>query len=148
MPAQLFLIIKSFLENRCSTVRQGNSFSPRFNITAGVPQGSDLTPDLYNIYTTDIPRTPNTLLATFADDTVLLSTSDDISTVAHNLQYHTSLIEVWCKYWLIKINKSKSTHVTFTLHHGNCPLIKLNNINIPVSNKTNYLGVLHDKRLT
>lgn len=73
MPVQLFLLIKSFLENRRFTVRQGNSFSPRFNITAGVPQGSDpdLAPDLYNIYTADIPRTPNTLLATFADDTAL-----------------------------------------------------------------------------
>jgi hypothetical protein len=67
-----------------------------------VPQGSDITPDLYNIYTADIPQTPNTLLATFADDTALLSTSDDISLAAHNLQHHTSLIEAWCKNWLIK----------------------------------------------
>ncbi|KAL4112199.1 hypothetical protein QTP88_016033 [Uroleucon formosanum] len=109
MPAQLYLVIKSFLENRSFSVRQGNFFSPRFNITAGVPQGSDLAPDLYNIYTADIPQTPNTLLATFADDTALLSTSDDIFIAAHNLQHHTSLIDAWCKNWLIKINESKST---------------------------------------
>ncbi|KAL4132531.1 hypothetical protein QTP88_009665 [Uroleucon formosanum] len=148
MPAQLYLVIKSFLENRSFSVRQGNFFSPRFNITAGVPQGSDLAPDLYNIYTADIPQTPNTLLATFADDTALLSTSDDISIAAHNLQHHTSLIEAWCKNWLIKINESKSTQVTFTLRHGNCPSIKLNNVNIPVSNETKYLGIILDKRLT
>jgi hypothetical protein len=148
MPAQLFLVIKSFLKNQSFTVRQGNFFSPRFSITAGMPQGSDLAPDLYNIYTADIPQTPNTLLATFADDTALLSTSDDISIAAHNLQHHTSLIEAWCKIWLIKINESKSTQVTFTLRHGSCPLIKLNNVNIPVSNETKYLGIILDKRLT
>ncbi|KAL4142644.1 hypothetical protein QTP88_005062 [Uroleucon formosanum] len=148
MPAQLYLVIKSFLENRSFSVRQGNFFSPRFNITARVPQGSDLAPDLYNIYTADIPQTPNTLLATFADDTALLSTSDDISKAAHNLQHHTSLIEAWRKNWLIKINESKSTQVTFTLRHGNCPSIKLNNVNIPVSNETKYLGIILDKRLT
>jgi hypothetical protein len=67
--------------------------TPRFNITAGVAQGSDLAPDLYKMYTADIPQTSNTLLATFADDTALLFTSDDIFTAAHNLQYHASFIE-------------------------------------------------------
>lgn len=113
-----------------------------------MPQGSDLAPDLYNIYTADIPRTPHTLLATFADDTALLFTSDDITIAPHNLQHHTSLIEACCKNWLIKINESKSTQVIFTLRHGNCPLIKLNNVNIPVSNETKYIGILLDKRLT
>jgi len=37
MPAQLFLIIKSFLENPSFTVRQSNSFSLLFNITVDVP---------------------------------------------------------------------------------------------------------------
>jgi hypothetical protein len=41
-----------------------------------------------------------------------------------------------------------STQVTFTLRHGICPLIKLNNANIPVRNETKYLGILVDKRLT
>jgi len=148
MPAQLFLILKSFLSNRKFTVRQGNSFSPQHNIAAGVPQGSDLAPDLFNIYTSDIPRTPNTVLASFADDTALLSTHNDITTAAKNLQYHASLIEVWCKNWLIKINESKSTQVTFSLRRDICPLIKLNNITIPVFNETKYLGIILDKRLT
>jgi hypothetical protein len=124
---------------------QGNSFSPRFNITANVPQGRDLAPDHYNIYIVDIPQTSSTLLATFDDDAALLSTSDDIFTVAHNLQYHASLIEAWCKKWLIKKNESKSTQVNFILRHGICPLIKLNNVNIPVINETKYLSILVDK---
>jgi len=66
MPAQLFLIIKSFLEIPSFTVRQSNSFSLLFNISVDVPQGSDLAPDLFNIYTADILQTLNTLLATFA----------------------------------------------------------------------------------
>jgi len=109
-----------------------------------VPQSSYLAPDLYNIYTSDNPITPKTLLVTFADDTALLSTSNDISIAAYNVQHHTCL--AWCKNWLIKINESKSTQVTFTLRHGNCPLVKLSNVHIPVSNETKYLGIILDKR--
>jgi len=32
-------------------------------------QGSDLSPDLFNVYTADIPKTPNTVIAIYADDT-------------------------------------------------------------------------------
>jgi len=78
MPTQLFLTLKSFLDKRKFTIRQGNSFSPQYNIAAGVPQSCDLAPNLHNIYTADTPRNFNTLLATFADNTALLFTHTKI----------------------------------------------------------------------
>jgi len=47
LPAPYFLIIKAYLENRTFVVRQFNSFSSYFCIKAGLPQGSDLSPDLH-----------------------------------------------------------------------------------------------------
>lgn len=127
MPAPLYLILKSYLEHRKFKVRHGNASSPLFAIEAGVPQGSDLSPDLYNIFTMDIPKTTNT---------------------AHHLQEHLNLIDNWANNWMIRINENKSSQVTFTLRPGICPTIKLNNKSIPTSNETKYLGIILDKRLT
>uniref|UniRef100_A0A2S2QCP3 Putative RNA-directed DNA polymerase n=1 Tax=Sipha flava TaxID=143950 RepID=A0A2S2QCP3_9HEMI len=56
LPAPYYLIILSYLCDRTFAVRQGDSTSSYFPISAGVPQGSDLSPDLFNIYTSDIPK--------------------------------------------------------------------------------------------
>lgn len=85
MPAPQCLLLKTYLEKRKFKVRYDNDFSPLYDIKASVPQGSDLFPDLYNIFTMDIPKTNNTILATFTDDTAILSSNNDIITPAHHL---------------------------------------------------------------
>jgi hypothetical protein len=47
--------------------------TPR-EMRAGVPQGSVLSPTLYNMYINDAPQTPGVHLALFADDTCLYTT--------------------------------------------------------------------------
>ncbi len=42
---------------------------------AGIPQGS--IPALYNIFTSAIPHSNDTCIATFADDTVIISSHSD-----------------------------------------------------------------------
>jgi hypothetical protein len=64
-----FLLLKSYLHNRHSRVKVGNDYSELTSIHAGVPQGSILGPPLYLLYTADLPTSPRTLIATFAEDT-------------------------------------------------------------------------------
>jgi hypothetical protein len=107
LPSPYYLIIKSYLENRSFSIRQKNSYSTANNIKAGVPQGSNLSPILYNIFTADIPTTSQTLLASFADDTAILS-SNNISDIAfQNLQSHLNEIESWTKNEKLKSMKIK-----------------------------------------
>jgi hypothetical protein len=148
MPAPLYLILKSYLEHEKFKVRHDNAFSPLFDIEAGVSLGRDLSIDFYNIFTMDIPKTDNTLLATFADNTAILSSNDDITIAAQHLQEHLNLINNWANNWMISINESKSSQVTFALRPGICPTIKLKNKIIPISNETKYPGIILDKRLT
>jgi len=73
LPAPYFLILRSYPEDRYFTVKLNNSYSVYHKIKAGLPQGSDLSPILYNIYTSDIPKTNHTTLAIYADDTAILA---------------------------------------------------------------------------
>jgi hypothetical protein len=66
-------------------------------IKAGVPQGSDLSPILYNIFTADIPTTSQTLLGSFADDTAILSSNNISDIASQNLESHLNKIESWAK---------------------------------------------------
>jgi hypothetical protein len=65
-----------------------------------------------------------------------------------NLQIHLYLISQWYSKWRIKLNHNKSVHTTFTLKHGICPSVFVDNIPIPPSDTVKYLGLTLDKRLT
>jgi hypothetical protein len=68
-PLNYFILLKSYLTNRHFRVKVDNEFSDLLPIHAGVPQGSVLGPLLY---TSDLPSSPDTTTATFADDTAVL----------------------------------------------------------------------------
>jgi len=44
--------------------------------------------------------------------------------------------------------ESKSVHVTFTIRHGNCPLVKRNNADISQADHVRYLCLHLNRRLT
>ena len=148
LPAPYYLIIKSYLENRTFVVRQFNNYSSYFCIQAGVPQGSDLSPDLFNIFTADMPSSTNTIMATYADDTAILCPGNDPVQTSNSLQNHLKLIENWSSKWRIKINPEKSVHVNFTLKKSECSPLNFQGTPIPTSSDVKYLGIILDKRLT
>jgi len=113
LPTSLYLLTKSYQQNRSFLVRQGDFLSSQFQIIAGVPQGSDLSPDLYNMYTADIPNSKNSLIATYADDTAILSSYSNSTTAYQNLQIHLDNISKWSTKWRIKINTDKSHSIYF-----------------------------------
>ncbi|KAL4142032.1 hypothetical protein QTP88_004564 [Uroleucon formosanum] len=61
-PAPYYLLLKSYIENRSFNVKIESTFSNSYDILAGVPQGSDIAPFLYIIFTADIPTTENTTM--------------------------------------------------------------------------------------
>lgn len=46
------------------------------------------------------------------------------------------------------MNEDKSIHCTFTLRHGICQTLYLNNQSLPNAQCVRYLGILIDRRLT
>jgi len=148
LPYQLYEIIKSYLSNRKYYVKQKSERSEIYNIRAGVSQGSVLGPLLYLIYTADLPKENNIMLATFADDTAILASHNDPYCASQILQRNLNRIEPWLTKWKIKANELKSVHITFTLRRKTCPNVKLNNVVIPQVTEVKYLGIHLDRRLT
>ena len=148
LSAQLYLIIKSYLNERYYQVKLDDELSKYHLIRAGVPQGSVLGPLLYLIFTADVPLTDNTLMATFADDTAIMSSDQDPNTASQKLQQHLNSLQNWMEQWRIKVNPAKSSQITFTTRRAICPQVSINNIPIPIKQEVKYLGLHLDEKLT
>jgi len=101
-----------------------------------------------NIFTHDIPKTSYTELGSYADDTAILATNENPIIASNMIQRHLNIIHLWTKRWEIKINKTKSSFITFTLNKKTCPQISMNNIPIPICTQVKYLGLILDSKLT
>ena len=63
-------ILKSYLTNRTQRTKLGNLISSCKGVSTGVPQGSTLGPQLYTVYSGDLPDVTDLLRYTiYADDT-------------------------------------------------------------------------------
>ena len=148
LPKQYSEILESYLSERFFRVKQEGAYSELKEIKAGVPQGSVLGPLLYLLYTNDVPILPNNTIATFADDTAVLSVAETIEQSTAKLQKAVNHVIIWTKKWRIKLNETKSVHLDFTNKKIQCfPRIMINGTLIPHSNTAKYLGMTLDIKL-
>lgn len=149
LPTNYCLLLKHYLTNRSFFVTYGQADSPLHPIRSGVPQGSVLGPFLFTLFAADAPLpNNNTSIATFADDTVILSTAQKYKDAVSQLQLELTKFADWTKQWKITINGDKSVHVDFSLRpHAYEPLY-FNQDRIPTALSARYLGVHLDQRLT
>ena len=120
---QHVLILSSYLTDRSFYVHYVGVNSSTKPIAAGVPQGSVLGPLLYLLYTADIPARDNATMATFADDTAVLTSHEDYPNAVTKLQTAVSEINDWANTWKTQINVGKTIRVDFALRaHGYEPI--------------------------
>lgn len=152
-PIYLIHFIRSFIEKRSFHVSINNTKSTSFNIPAGVPQGSVLSPILFNIFTSDIELPLNGCeLALFADDTAIYTSSKHPQKIIDKLTESTNYLSSYCKTWKIQLNSAKTQAAYFTRRRSPRWLpqdnLNINGNSIVWTNEIKYLGVLLDKSLT
>lgn len=147
-PLNIWVLLYSYLEHRYFVVKFNNEFTGVIKIDSGVPQGSVLGPILYTLFTADLPTTPQTYTATYADDTVIMAINSDRSLASNHLQLNLLHVEHWLKKWRIRANETKSVQITFTLKRDTCPPVALNSTTLPQVTDVKYLGLHLDQRLT
>jgi len=84
--ANIYAIIKSYFLQRTFRVKFGEVVTQLKDINSGISQGSVLGPVLYPLYTTDLRVAPDTITATYADDTAILTAHKDHVKASQRLQ--------------------------------------------------------------
>jgi hypothetical protein len=131
---KLIKLISSFLYKREFFVSvEGEMYTPRI-MQAGVPQGSVLSPTLFNMYVNDTPQAIGVHLSLFPDDTCLYATERKKGYVLRKLQCVLNSVEEWSKRWNTEINEDKTQTIYFyhrirppeslTLNERNIPFVK------------------------
>lgn len=147
-PRYLIVIIASYLKNRKMYVFNNNVKSRIVSVVAGVPQGSVLGPQLYNLYINDLPTTKDVEISLFADDTGLYTSSYKVSAIKNKLQNASKKIVKFFNKWKTTVNIEKTETIIFTKRRPKLkPEISFSNNNLPWVSNVKYLGINLDSKL-
>lgn len=153
-------LLTNFLQDRSQLVSIKGIHSVKVSLKSGVPQGSVLSPLLFNIYVNDMSTSvSNCSLYQYADDTLLLTSHLTYSRAMEMLQECSLGLMNWFAHNLIDINVSKTKLVCF---HNPLKLVDLNThlflhtshcVNcqctpIAFSDTVKYLGIIFDSDLS
>lgn len=155
-----YSLLENFLTDRSQRVSVGNVCSSKILLKAGVPQGSVLSPLLFNLYVNDLPLSLSGCdIFQYADDTLLLSRHLTLSDAVRLLQVDSCRVMDWFSSNAIKINIAKTKLVCFRsplkrswmnlpvlLHGSNCCPCTCRSIQYVDSVK--YLGIYFDSDMT
>lgn len=143
--------VLDFLFERTFQVKIGEELSAAFNITNGTPQGSAISPILFNIMINDVFDKVNKVgigLALYADDGALWKRGRNIRNVNKGIQESIKKVEEWSLEWGLKFSVLKTKYMIFTKNkkivHTDLKLYEQILERVPVFK---YLGLWLDEKL-
>jgi Reverse transcriptase (RNA-dependent DNA polymerase) len=143
-------LLLSYLTDRLIQVRVDRTLSPRTRIESGVPQGSVLSPLLYNLYIsdlmTDLP--PLVHIAGYADDIALYSHSISPLKAVNRVKHAAEQIIGRLERWKIKVNTTKTEAILLTKLRDIPRNFKIRGTQVEFRQCVKYLGVHIDSKLT
>ena len=141
----------SYLSRREQRVLQGNGCAQWKAVTKGVPQGSCLSPLLFNLFVRELPSSSSLDTFQFADDITSSAADKDLTVVASLLTTSFEQIREYCEGRHLSINEAKTQLIVFKTPGRRLPdnfEITLGNTTIKPLSSVKILGVSLDQHLT
>ena len=143
--------ITEIFRNRKIHIRDHNNTLHGSRIVSqGLPQGSVLSPLLFNIYTADLHRMFDDSIKCiqYADDICIYTIHDSYNACVNDIKHIAYCVKNWLIDHGFTMSPEKSAVMVFTRHR----LKTLNNINlsgyhIPIVTQYKYLGMILDNKL-
>ena len=91
----LLKTLNDFFNKRKNKIYYNGEVSQEFQVEAGTPQGSVLSPTLFNLMIQDIPRKEGINLYIYADDITIGCSSSDVREMRRNLENYLKVFDKW-----------------------------------------------------
>lgn len=127
------------------------TYSKKGELTKGLPQGSSLSPLLYNIYTNDIFNlvANGVEMLAYADDIILITEGKKMTDMGRSINETLQNLECWMKEHYLELSTEKSHAVAYSQRKIKqiLPELRYNNDTIRYEKKSKYLGVVLDEKM-
>ena len=141
----------SYLTSRFQRVKLDKITSPWKPVSKGVPQGSSLSPLLFNIFVRQLPLACDGDVYQFADDLTNSASDSNLEALSVKLQASYAKAKSFCDNKNLHINLSKTQLVIFKTARKQMPTdfsIKFDDNTITPSSTVQLLGVAIDHHFT
>jgi hypothetical protein len=144
--------LSNYLSGRQSYVEYNGKTSRTKIFPNDVPQGSVLSPSLFNLFMHDIPQpTGDIEISSYADDITIISSHPKHKIAAQQVQPFINTLENWLSDNRLKVAPEKSTVTLLTSHtqeHKEIPNLTLCGEPIPHKPETKILGVTYNTSMS
>ena len=148
LPPAITRWLSCYLRGRQATTNfRGTKSSTRI-VRTGIPQGSKLSPSLFNYYIADMPRpNPPVKRVCYADDIPVWATGPKIPQLESMINSYLREVSIYLKHNSLFISAPKSTVTLFTPEKHQFQMhadITLEDTQLPLERSPKILGVIMD----